>query len=190
MSPYAVTEDLQVEDTTRYVLAYRHHLLSGGACGLEAEVSAAMSESPDVELFIHPRVSTTVRPFRLLVGETRPAVPTNEQERWNAYMASLAEGTVGLSTMHARAVQSTWWKLWRKVGLPLRHPAAGPGGDLGFQMSWNTDRCYLDIDIAEDGTFEWFFKDRRDGSFAGSDDESLTSPPEELVRLLVRFCLA
>jgi hypothetical protein len=95
---------------------------------------------------------------------------------------------VNLDSRFARAVQSVWWTLCNRVGETLRAPAGGPGGELGFQFTWSaTDHC-LEIDIASDGTFEWFFRDRVRDEWQGSDDERCVVPPEALVRLLWIRC--
>lgn len=118
----------------------------------------------------------------------RPST-TGDRWRWRRYLDELSLEPVQLPMDHARAVRRVWHALNSSVGHALRAPSAGPSGALGFQLSWNTDRFYLDIDIAPDGRFEWFWTDRSTDAYQGSDDERLTTPPEALVRLLVRFCL-
>ena len=128
--------------------------------------------------------------LRLVHDSSRQPGATQELYRWLRYLDDLALHPVQLPPDHARAVRRIWAALNSSLSQALRPPAAGPGGDLGFQLSWNTDDFYLDIDIASDGSFEWFWTDRHTDEYRGSDDQRLTSPPEELVQLLVRCCLA
>ena len=116
---------------------------------------------------------------------TERRISRTELGRWLSYLSRLTEEPVKLSPEHATAVRVVWSKLSSLVG-NIRPPAATPGGDLGFQLAWNPPGYYLDIDIASDGHFEWFFVDRGTKKELGSDDDRLTEPSEELVRLLVR----
>ncbi len=116
---------------------------------------------------------------------TKRHISRTELGRWFSYLSRLTEEPVKLSPEHAHAVRVVWSKLSTLVE-NIRPPAATPGGDLGFQLAWNPPGYYLDIDIASDGHFEWFFVDRGTKKELGSDDDLLTEPPEELVRLLVR----
>ena len=186
-----VAAEDQTSDTTSYVIAYLDQIVPSGACALSGATSTATSARQFEARPHFTRLGTRSREgcSRQLFGDAWTAPALTDQEKWNVYLARLTQSPVNLPSDLANAVRSAWWRLCWRVGRPLRLPAAGPGGDLGFQLSWNADDYYLDIDIAPDSTFEWFFKDRRDGTFAGSDDDRHTTPPEELVRLLVRFCL-
>jgi hypothetical protein len=116
-------------------------------------------------------------------------VELSDASRWLSYLARLNEEPVKLTEEYARSIRAVWSKLISSVGSPIRPPSAGPGGELGFQLAWNDNEYYLDIDIAPDGQFAWFYKDKINGQSHGSEDGLLSDPPEELVRLLVRFCL-
>ncbi len=109
-------------------------------------------------------------------------------DRWLEYLQQLTGPVVNLDSRFARAVQSVWWTLCNRVGETLRAPAGGPGGELGFQFTWSATEHCLEIDIASDGTFEWFYRDRVRDEWLGSDDDRCTVPPEALVRLLWIHC--
>jgi hypothetical protein len=104
--------------------------------------------------------------------------------KWHDYMKNLTSKPVGLSSQRQAAVFGLWSKLTRLIGPDIPPPIAGPGGELGFHMAWNQNDFYLDIEIAEDGSFEWFYKNRATGEVRGSDNDRLREPPEDLVRLL------
>jgi len=111
-----------------------------------------------------------------------------EVAQWLYYLVGLEEKPVELPRKHARAVRALWRKLESCINDPILPPIAGPGGELGFQMAWNYDEFYLDIDVSEEGEFEWFFLDRKTGKYKGSDDNRLTDPPNDLIRLLAEHC--
>lgn len=118
-----------------------------------------------------------------------------DQDRWSIYLDSLEDEPVSLSEKHACAVREVWGRITDEVdGLgddnfrPLSLPIAGPGGEQGFQVAWNTKRFYLDIDIAEDGSFEWYCLDRETGVDCGSDYKPIKKPPKQLLELLKKFC--
>jgi len=111
-----------------------------------------------------------------------------DSQRWEYYLRRLSDAPVNLSKSHAAAVRSVWEKISIKAGVLIRPPVAGPGGEAGFQLAWKTDLFYLDIDIAPDAKFGWYFMNRIDSTDAGSDENDLSEPPEELIRLLVRYC--
>jgi hypothetical protein len=84
------------------------------------------------------------------------------ENKWKEYLANLSNEPVGLSIKHAQSVRDLWRKIESTIAdVPL--PIASMGGELGFQLAWNTERFYLDIDIAESGEYEWFFFDRKIG---------------------------
>lgn len=90
----------------------------------------------------------------------------------------------GVSRKLVEEVVRIWDLLRSKVDtIPL--PIMGPGGELGFQMAWNTDRYYIDIDISEEGNIEWYARDKVTGVDEGSDDDKvLKSPDRYLIRWL------
>ncbi|MCP4679613.1 MAG: hypothetical protein GY854_29795 [Deltaproteobacteria bacterium] len=125
-------------------------------------------------------VSTTQSTFQ--IGKE------TDVERWEKYLRRLSEEPVSLPNQFAAYVRSVWNKILTRAGVPLRPPVAGPGGEAGFQFSWNSDNMYLDIDIDQSGSFGWYYRDRVTSTADGSDEIDLTTPPEKLLRLLARFC--
>ena len=125
---------------------------------------------------------------RTFDASQQPFLKKSDSERWQTYLSNLTDDPVSLSPEYAKSIRIVWSKLTSLVE-NIQPPAAAPGGDLGFQLAWNTTKFYLDVDIAPDGHFEWFFSDKRTKLELGSEDDLLTEPPEELVRLLVKVCL-
>ena len=180
--------DLEQADAT---VASRDQILNLGSFeGRPSPTTATHADHPPVG---RPQVwdrNGRRRHLRLVHDSGRLPGSQGELQRWQRYLEDLERSPVRLSPDHARAVRLVWQTLNSNLSQALRPPAAGPGGDLGFQLSWNTDEQYLDIDIAADGSFEWFWTNRHTDEYQGSDDEHLTRPPEELLQLLVRCCLA
>lgn len=96
-----------------------------------------------------PRVEAGSRP--------REHAATAEEARWAEYLAGLSSRR--LSPNHAKAVVSLWQALRAEVpDLPV--PVAGLTDDATFQIAWDRGRFHLDVDVARDGTIEWFYADR------------------------------
>jgi len=107
----------------------------------------------------------------------------NTDARWETFLVHLEYEPNPVHHKLANAVRDLWWNLENAVGGHLQHPTAGSGGELGFQLSWHTKDFYLDIDVGEDGIFEWFCQDNHTKQSRGSEDEKLSNPPGELIRL-------
>jgi hypothetical protein len=138
-------------------------------------VSAALS-------FVTPTWRRPMPPVRIVA---QPDVSAAEQSlgEWRRWLDKLTDEQ---ATMPADHVRRLWRTLCVYAGVKLQAPAAGPGGELRFYFAWHREDVYLDIDLAPDGRFEWFWTDRRTGEADGSEDERLTAPPEALIRHLVK----
>lgn len=55
-----------------------------------------------------------------------------------------------------------------------------------FLLAWDyrLDGLYLDIQIFEDGSFQWFYMNYSEDDYFNSEDERLTELPEQLFELL------
>ncbi len=187
MNLAAIKDDVQSAELEETVLAYKNsQVISRRASGKRR--SAVYDDTAKGHMVIRsfPKMKVPKLQRMFVVPRERP-IDESDFERWLSYLSRLSEDPVGLPGEHARAVRVVWSKLNSLVE-NIRPPAAEPGGELGFQLTWNTSRYYLDIDIARDGRFEWFFTDRTTKEEFGSDDDLLPNPPEELVQFLVRVC--
>lgn len=90
-----------------------------------------------------------------------------DDDRWKEYLSNLQKY---ISERHDDSVR-TILKLLESEVPCIVLPIASPGGELSFRLLWNTDRYYFDIDIAEDGTFDWWCRDRESKKLRGGDGE-------------------
>ena len=110
------------------------------------------------------------------------------QARWNAYLATLAQPRGPLTAEHAESVKRFWRHLrsLRSWNLPV--PQAGPTEAPGFLLVWDRGRHHLEIEIYDDGTFDWFYRDRRDESYFGDDGLAPDARPSDLMDRIHLFC--
>ncbi|MCP4602834.1 MAG: hypothetical protein GY847_20340 [Proteobacteria bacterium] len=117
--------------------------------------------------------------------------PIEEYQRWLLYLSNLTTDPIFLDEEFARKVKIVWAMLVSNLGINVPPPTAGPGGELGFQFVWNRSRYYLEVEIAPDGRFDWFFTDRHTNKSLGTkEDELLVEPTEELLRSLARVSVS
>lgn len=89
----------------------------------------------------------------------------SEADRWRDYLDALPH-LVPFST--AARVSALWGKLQlRYATLPL--PIAGPHGEAEFQLAWNGEHTYLDLELSADGTLAWTHLNRQTGQAEGEE---------------------
>jgi hypothetical protein len=109
-----------------------------------------------------------------------------DEEKFEEYLSNLENDPVNLPFVFAEQIKAFWRMIRNKdSGIPL--PIAGPGGELGFQFVWDTDRYYLEIDIGHNGDLEWFFSDREKGWIEGDDDFAKEQSSDRMMTLLRRI---
>ena len=84
---------------------------------------------------------------------------------WETYLLNLDKI---VSPAYAAVIRTFWSRLVEAVP-NLPPPQAGPGGELGFCLAWDTPTLHVDMDLAEDGTWEWFYSRRDRDEYGGSD---------------------
>lgn len=103
-------------------------------------------------------------------------------DRLIAYLRSLPQRR--LATDHVvRAAERLWERL--RDGLPrIAAPNCVPTEDGGLRFSCIKDGRYLDAEIAAEGQYEWFFRDRAAGvTEDGSASTVEVVPPQFLSHL-------
>lgn len=105
---------------------------------------------------------------------------------WEGYLRQLGAPEGPLSLERAKEVRVLWGLLERRLGSALRPPAAGPLENDGFAMSWDNGRHHFEIEVASDGTFDWFYMDRDSDARSGEEDQPLSTLSPGLISQLRR----
>ncbi len=113
----------------------------------------------------------------------------DEASRWIAYLMALDEQvrTAAITREQADTVRNLW-RTARDRLAGLRRPTAGRDESGGVYLAWSfrsPARTSLTLEIARDGTWEWFFS-APDGRPQGSE-EPAREPSEEVFDKLARF---
>lgn len=110
------------------------------------------------------------------------------------YLMGLDSGKFGLPSKHADQVRDVWRQIVERVpNIPI--PISGPGGELGFHMTWNGIRYCLELEICACGRIEWFLIDRDDEVYCSreypdSDGRCFDLIDDGLVKDLIRLISA
>jgi hypothetical protein len=100
---------------------------------------------------------------------------------WAEYLNILVRKGL-FSVHHISCVTSLRGKLERAIGKALPDPITQDAEDGALQMCWNYERRLMEIDVYEDGRYQWFFKNRETGEVAGSEE-----PLHDLLFEVVRW---
>lgn len=99
-----------------------------------------------------------VRRIRRLV-EAAHSRKSETERRWSAYLIDL-DAKVDPSV--AATAEQLWYNLKDQANR-LAPPDASPTSDGGFIMSWSAGGRYLEIEVLNDGTYEWLYRERATG---------------------------
>jgi hypothetical protein len=130
-----------------------------------------------------------VRPINRTFTKVSPLPSATDEQRLREYLRNLTTQEIGLSDQHAREVRR-FWEFLNFVMDDLMLPIALPGGELGFSFVWNSKEVNITIEIGQDGTFDWFFRDKLSDEILGTENEHLPCLPPELCRKLYLHCRA
>jgi hypothetical protein len=81
----------------------------------------------------------------------------------------------------AAASERLWTQLTEEIH-DLTPPNASPTDEGGVLMSWTCD-AHVEIEVLLDGTYEWFYRDRRSDTTRSGEVTDETLPDEVVVRL-------
>jgi len=70
---------------------------------------------------------------------------------------------------------------WFNIGL-----SNGDNDDI-FVLSWNSEEHHLSLDFLKDGTFEWFYSNRKTNFIDGEEGLDPLKLPEKLIEYLRLF---
>ena len=103
---------------------------------------------------------------------------------WDKYRRSLAVPDGPLPASRAAQLETMWAAINQNI-IFIPAPRAALAEDGTFVMSWNRGSHHFEIEMLEDGTFEWFYMERSTPIREG--EEGL---PVGVVSPLMRDCLA
>lgn len=157
------------------------------------QADASPPESPSCSSAVNQVVTRLQRYSEGVVEKIQDAVfqsgasiaAFSENIRWYNYLIRLEDAPVSLPHDLAISVFGIWFNLESRLGVSLKPPVAGPGGELGFQFVWESQDQYLELDVGPQYQFEWFYKNLTTGEMAGTDEDPVFEPPEELLQKLV-----
>jgi hypothetical protein len=91
------------------------------------------------------------------------------QEDWNQYLNDMTAKHGDLGQALAR-----FWDYAKILNAPV--PCAAPSeDDTTFHVAWDMKQFHLDVDIIADGSWEWFFRNRKtEGIDGGTDADKAT----------------
>jgi hypothetical protein len=107
-----------------------------------------------------------------------------EWNKWSQFLDSLTFPAGPLVPEHVGEVRNIWTELWDQLGFRLRVPMTQLTPDGAVQLSWDSGRRYLDIDVYPDGSLAWFHRDRTTGELDGTEEDTLRSLPNDLLNRL------
>ena len=138
-----------------------------------------------------PLIPLETRPHSMAGSAMSSAPPAehepdqHEQEHWNLYLKSLARPEGPLTSRHAEYAVRFWHSLRSRFSVPL--PQAGPTEAPGLLLVWDRGRHHLQIEIFEDGSYDWFYRDRRNETYLGEEGLAFETRPQELLDRLRFF---
>lgn len=104
---------------------------------------------------------------------------------WQHFLAEL-ERTGRFQHHHLSVVRRFFSDIRDRVGDHLPLPLTQPSPDGALQLAWESkDRRFIvEIDIFDDGTFDWFFRDRTTKGYDGTDIARIAEIPSKLINYL------
>lgn len=133
-----------------------------------------------------PSAGSREPPLGVLVFGPWQSVSERLKTAWARYLTDL-ERQGKLPPAQAGKVLQLWLRLVQVVGAGLPPPQAGPKDDGGFLMAWSLGNHYFEIELLEDGSHEWFYRERRSGDSRAQDSLRASEVVEQAAYYLLRM---
>ena len=95
---------------------------------------------------------------------------------WLAFLDALRAEAGGGSLEGHEVVRLFWKQLLTSTKGGVFPPTTAGRSDLGFVLAWDRAEHHLDVDLQDDGTFEWFYSNRRTDYCEGQEGLSRDQP--------------
>lgn len=82
----------------------------------------------------------------------------------------------------------TWNELLNKIGVRLKSPRVDFTDEDVLRFAWSTDSIYAEIEIHEDGSREWFCRNRITNEYHGSSEPETSELNIELIKMISIAC--
>ncbi|MBV9494774.1 MAG: hypothetical protein JOZ54_11060 [Acidobacteria bacterium] len=105
----------------------------------------------------------------------------NPRARWQRYIRSLPMRHLATS-----AAASTSERLWIQIAEEVDQvspPNASPTDENGVLMSWTRSGHHLEVEVMNDGTYEWFYRHRASHTDDGGSESDDIVPDTLFERL-------
>lgn len=87
---------------------------------------------------------------------------------WAAFLHDVSQPQGPLGPACADQVRGLWSAI-KGTGLPVSYPHAAVTPDGGLSMVWDHHRHHFEIEVAPDGSYDWFYLDRESDLRAGAE---------------------
>ncbi len=88
-------------------------------------------------------------------------MPASPAPSWESYLRRIP-----LSPMRVKQIRDLWAVLER-MGMQLPFATVTPSGE--FSMAWDKGRHHFEVDLSDNGTYDWFYMDRESEDRAGEE---------------------
>jgi hypothetical protein len=105
------------------------------------------------------------------------------ERQWLHYLRNLPQSGA-VSPFIAASAEQLWRDIQSVTG-NLRVPDAVATGDGGILLAWDRDDHHVEIELMPSGSFDWLYRNRRTGVYAGGEDLALQVVPPELLSQLM-----
>lgn len=140
--------------------------------------AAALSNEPHYVRVVGESASTTNQ-LQLVYDERE-----DRERPWQQFLEASTAPRGPFSTMQVRAARRFWRDVTRRATKQLPLPASRESAQGTLLLVWESPDNIVEAEVLEDGSFEWFAKDKTSGRYEGSDDERIQRVPDRVIDAL------
>ncbi len=112
------------------------------------------------------------------------AVSFEPNWEWERYLDRLPEEGVGITSQHVATFREFWKGLNVRLQARLPLPVTQPTDSGAIQLAWNRGSYCVEIDLYQDGSYDWFFRDRKCNVIDGNPNSRASGLPKRFVERL------